>query len=148
VRIWGHAIPAKARLFPLGQRFRTARTESISLNSNDSVQNRGIRRPRRFAHPITPSQGIGKTATGLGRFAHPRENQIEMILEQVFEEATCDGIAQIGLRMLPPAKNELPNLFGVGLNELVMNVLHRPPASIGRIGRFARQKTFSPSQCP
>jgi len=49
---------------------------------------------------------------------HAREEQFEMVLQQMFEQARGDGHPQVALRVLSPAMGELPNRLRLRLDEL------------------------------
>jgi hypothetical protein len=116
--------------------------ESKAFDADDSVQHRGIRGPRGFAHPVTAAQGIGKSAAMGGRFANPGKHKIEMVFQQMFEQATGYRIAQIDLRVFRPAENERPDFFRVSFDEVVLDVEHRKPPQVPRMGGLPRQQTF------
>jgi hypothetical protein len=75
-----------------------------------------------LADPIAAAQCVLESPALFGGVMHAVENQIEMMLQQMLEQATGDGIAHIGLRMFCPAENELPDCFGVLVDEFIVNV--------------------------
>jgi hypothetical protein len=58
---------------------------------------------------------------------HAREQQVEVVLQQVFQQARGDGHPQVDLRVLAPPMHELPNRLRLGLNKSAHSDDRLPP---------------------
>lgn len=86
---------------------------------------------------------MGKTWAFKNGLLHAREEQIEVMLQQVFQKTRRYGRTQIGLSVLAPAARELPNRLGLSLNELTDSNDRLPPRIALALGRSpAGENTF------